>query len=269
MISLLSRVQQDTITNSLSRTSKEAAAALKELSTGLRASGADSVTLGRIQQIEAQITGIDAANNNIATASSMLETAEGGMNEIASQLQTLRSYAVAASDASLSASERAGLSLAASTVMSSIDSAASGTVFNNTSLLDGSFGTQTVQIGPNSGDQITASIAGVRTSDLGLGDISFSSASSAQTAIDSIDAAISTLSTQRSAVGSALTSLESAHQTNTTTSINLSSAVSNLGDTDLAALASRVELLALKQKAQTLLLKAETEQKRMVVSTLV
>lgn len=268
MVSIVSRVQQDTILTALTRTSKKAASALTELSTGLRSGANDAVTLGRIQQIQAQISGIDTANSNITVTSSMLQTAEGGLNQTMSQLQSLRSYAVAASSATLSGTERASLQLGANVMLASIDSTASSTIFNNQGLIDGSFGTQMVQVGPNSGDQIAVTLSGARTSDLGLSSFSLGSVSSSTAAINAVDSAIAAVSSQIADAASAAVRMESAYTTNQTTALNLTAATSNLGDSDLAEITARVQQLSIQQQAQTLLLKVESKTKRTLISTL-
>ena len=147
---------------------------LQRLSSGLRINSAkdDAAGLAISERLTSQIRGNDQAARNANDGISLAQTAEGDLSQIGTNLQRIRELAVQASNGSNSASDRASLNNEASSLISEIDRVASNSSFNGNKLLDGTFTSQSFQVGANntSNDQISiAAIASAKASSLGVG----------------------------------------------------------------------------------------------------
>ena len=166
----------------LNTTQGSLASSLQRLSSGLRVNSAkdDAAGLAIAARFTAQIRGSNQAARNANDGISVLQIAEGALNEVSSNLQRIRELAVQAANASNSTTDRQKLNNEASQLVSEIDRVAQNTNFNGLKLLDGSFTAQTLQVGANAGgsNQITiSSISSARSASLGVGSGSSYSAS--------------------------------------------------------------------------------------------
>ncbi|HYD79830.1 MAG TPA: flagellin [Paucimonas sp.] len=153
----------------LSMSSQSLNTALQRLSSGLRINSAkdDSAGLAISQRMQAQVGGLDQAARNANDAISLAQTAEGALSSIGDNLQRLRTLAVQAANGSNSASDRASIQNEVSQLVAEIGRVASTTQFNGINLLDGSFSSQSFQVGANSGQTISVSMDSAQTSKLG------------------------------------------------------------------------------------------------------
>lgn len=144
--------------------------AMERLSSGLRINSAkdDAAGLAISTGMQSQIRGINQAVRNSNDGISMAQTAEGSMDEMTNILQRMRELSVQASNDTNSASNKVSIQKEVDQLFSELDRIAETTQFNGTNLLDGSNASSTLQIGANSGENLTFSIAGVTTADLGL-----------------------------------------------------------------------------------------------------
>jgi len=155
----------------LSNNSASLQTAIQRLSSGLRINSAQDDAAGYAisNRMTAQINGDNQAVRNANDGVSLAQTAGGALSTIANNLQSIRTLAVQAANASNSASDRATINNEAATLAAEIDSIAKGTTFNGVHLLDGSFTNQTFQVGANAtaNDQINiASISSATTASL-------------------------------------------------------------------------------------------------------
>jgi flagellin len=143
---------------------------LGRLSSGLRINSAkdDSAGMAISNRFTAQVKGMDQAVRNANDGISMLQTSEGGMQEVTTILQRMRELAVQASNDTNSASDRASLQGEMDQLYSEIDRISTSTQFNGVGLLDGSGGTKSFQIGANSGQTISVALRSTKTQDLNL-----------------------------------------------------------------------------------------------------
>jgi len=146
---------------------------MERLSSGLRINSAkdDSAGLSISERFTAQIRGNDQAGRNANDAISLAQTAEGDLEQIGNSLQRIRELAVQSSNATNNFSDRQAINNEAGQLISEIDRIASGSSFNGTNLLDGSFSAKSFQVGANNtgNDKITiGSIASAKSSALGL-----------------------------------------------------------------------------------------------------
>lgn len=161
----------------LNSTQGSLATSMQRLSSGLRINSAkdDSAGLAISERFTAQIRGNDQAARNANDAISLAQTAEGDLDQIGESLQRIRELAVQSANATNSASDRQSINNEASQLLAEIDRIASGSSFNGTNLLDGTFTSKNFQVGANNtaNDRITiSSISSAKTSALGTGSTS-------------------------------------------------------------------------------------------------
>ncbi|MEI6261346.1 MAG: flagellin [Deltaproteobacteria bacterium] len=143
---------------------------LGRLSSGLRINSAkdDAAGMAISNRFTAQIRGVDQAVRNANDGISMLQTSEGGMQEVTTILQRMREIAVQGSNDTNSASDRASLQGEMDQLFKEIDRISGATQFNGIGLLDGTGGTKSLQIGANSGQTISVSLKSTKTTALNL-----------------------------------------------------------------------------------------------------
>jgi flagellin len=157
----------------LSSSQASLSTALQRLSSGLRINSAkdDAAGMAITSRMTSQINGLNQAARNANDGISLAQTAEGSLNAIGDNLQRMRELTVQAANATNSSSDRASLQSEVTSLANEIDRVARSTSFNGVSLLDGTFNTQTFQVGANAtvNDQISiASITDARASSLGI-----------------------------------------------------------------------------------------------------
>ena len=168
------------------------ATSLQRLSTGLRINSAkdDSAGLAISERFSSQIRGLNQAARNANDGISLVQTAEGALTEVGSNLQRIRELAVQASNGTNTQADRDALNSEVTQLKSEIQRVSEQTNFNGTKLLDGSFSGVAFQVGANAGETITiASIANTQVASLG-GTINRYSASVSASAMTSFATAI-------------------------------------------------------------------------------
>jgi flagellin len=145
---------------------------LQRLSSGLRINSAkdDAAGLSISERMSSQINGLDQATRNANDGISLTQTAEGGLNDITTSLQRLRTLAVQSANASNTDVDRSAIQTEAKQLTSEIDRIATQTNFNGIKLLDGGFKTQQFQIGANANETISVGMGNARISRLGVTD---------------------------------------------------------------------------------------------------
>ena len=163
-------VQSLTAQRNLSTSQSSLATSMQRLSSGLRINSAkdDAAGLSISERMSSQVRGLNQAARNANDAVSLSQTAEGALSSITDGLQRIRELSVQAANATNSASDRAALQNEVSQRVAEISRVGSQTQFNGLNLLDGSFTSQSFQIGANANQTIDiASIADSRASALG------------------------------------------------------------------------------------------------------
>ena len=144
--------------------------ALQRLSSGLRVNSAkdDAAGLAIASRFTAQVNGLNQAARNANDGISLAQTAEGALAEVSNNLQRIRELAIQSANSTNSASDRASLDAEAQSLISEISRVATQTQFNGLNLLDGSFQTQSFQVGANANQTIDVTrIADARATALG------------------------------------------------------------------------------------------------------
>ena len=160
-MSINTNVSNLTAQRSSDKVQLQLSTSMARLSSGLRINSAkdDSAGLAISQRFTAQIRGLNQAGRNANDAISLTQTAEGALGSSGENLQRIRELAVQSANATNSASDRAALQAEVSQLISEIQRVGNQTEFNGIKLLDGSFTTQTFQVGANAAQ--TISIAGI------------------------------------------------------------------------------------------------------------
>jgi flagellin len=216
--------------------------AMARLSSGLRINTAadDAAGLAISEKLRASLRGLAQAQRNANDGISMLQTAEGALNETSDMLVRMRELAVQSANGTLGTNERVALHSEFTQLRQEIDRIATVTDFAGIKLLDGSQSagvTFQVGTGNTSNDRIAVSIAAAYTSSLNssLNTATISTVSGAQSSLTYIDTAINTLNQKRGVYGAkqnrlytTINNLSAAHE-------NLSAANSRIRDADVAA----------------------------------
>ncbi len=239
----------------------------EKLSSGYRINraGDDAAGLSISEKMRGQIRGLEQASTNAQDGISLIQTAEGALNETHSILQRMRELAVQAANDTNVTADRNSIKEELEALTDEIDRIAEQTEFNTKVLLDGSYasGTATMkfQVGANSGQSISLNIKSMKAEDLatGLDTISdnVGEFSKATSAITTINKAITAVSKQRSALGAVQNRLEHTIANADNTAENLQSAESRIRDVDMAkemVLYSKGNIL--QQAAQSMLAQA-------------
>jgi flagellin len=153
----------------LSKTTSGIEQAMERLSTGLRINSAkdDAAGLGISDRMTTQIRGLNQAIRNAGDAISLSQTAEGAMQESTNILQRMRELAVQSANGTNSAEDRNALQAEVDQLKAELTRIADTTTFNGKKLFDGSFGTQSFQVGYQANETISVTIGDARAATLG------------------------------------------------------------------------------------------------------
>ena len=156
--------------NSLTGSGSQLTTALQQLSSGLQINSAADNAAGYAiaQGMTSQINGLNTATNNTNDGISLTQTAQGSLQQITNDLQTMRNLAVQSLNATNSSQDRADLNQQFQQLAADINQVSQTASFNGVNLLDGSFQGATFQVGANAGQSITVgSIASASTTQIG------------------------------------------------------------------------------------------------------
>ncbi|HHY45020.1 MAG TPA: flagellin [Firmicutes bacterium] len=243
---------------------------LEKLSSGYRINRAadDAAGLAISEKMRAQISGLRMGARNAQDGISLIQTAEGALNETHSILQRMRELAQQAASSTLAEEDLDAIELELKQLIAEIDRIAESTTFNGTTLLDGNFTGKTILVGPaTSADSFTINISAMDASSLSL-TVSDLTASSAVSLIDTIDAAINTVSKTRANLGAYQNRLEHTINNLQTAAENLSAAESRIRDVDMALEMANFTRHQILQQAGTAMLAQANVQTQSVLKLL-
>ncbi len=237
---------------SLGKTQEALAGTIQRLSTGYRINSAkdDSAGLAIAAGLTLQIRGLSQGSRNGNDGISMIQTAEGGLNQTLSLLTRMRELATQASSGTYSSSDSTNLNNEYQSLLSNIDQVAATVNFNGINLMDGSQTTVNVQVGSNNtaNDRLSLALVDAQSVTLGVsGDVL--STSNAQAEMDALSAAITTVTTGLSSLGASQTNLEAAVAGNHDLVTNLQAARSRIQDTDFAEESANLSKLQILQQS--------------------
>ena len=235
----------------------------EKLSSGFAVNRAadDAAGLSISEKMRNQIRGLNQSVKNAEDAISLIQTAEGNMNEIHSILQRMGELAIKARNDVNATEDRQTIQDEIVQLKQEICSITKKADFNGTKLLDGSMSLansgKLIQVGANMGETLRISISGTSLSKLGISAVKVTDGKLASIAIGKIQSAIKKVSAQRSLLGAVQNRLEYTINNLENYSENLTSAESSIRDTDMAT-----EMVAfsknqiLQQAAQSMLTQA-------------
>ena len=217
-------------------TTGQQAKSSEKLSSGYKINRAadDAAGLSISEKMRSQIRGLNKASDNAQDGISLIQTAEGALNEAHSILQRMNELATQAANDTNTSSDRSAVQDELNALTSEIDRIASTTQFNTQNLLDGNFTGKNLQVGALEGQKISLTIATMDAEALSINSIKVSTFSTAGGAMTQIQHAISSVSKQRSALGAVQNRLEHTVANLDNVSENTSSAESRIRDTDMA-----------------------------------
>jgi len=239
---------------SLYNTTNTLSKSLEKLSSGLRINraGDDAAGLAISEGLKSDIRALQQASRNAADGISMIQTAEGGLEETSGILIRLRELAEQAATETLGSNERGYLDQEFQALTAEITRIAQSTEFNGTALLDGTSTSLDIQVGIGTGASSAVTInlgSGMTATNLGLNTSSITTSANALTAISALETATASVSAQRASFGAAQNRLESTIRNIGMTVENLSAANSRIRDVDIAAETSSMTAMQILQQA--------------------
>jgi len=195
--------------------------AIEQLSSGLRINKAsdDAAGLAVSEKLKNQVRGLNQAQRNAQDGVSLIQTAEGALNETHSLLSRMRELAVQSANDTLSNSDRAHLQAEVNQLLSEVDRIGTATQFNNVVLLNnntavGSFkfhiganAETTSMVGANE-VSLYSSTLNATAAGLSITTVNVSTQTASNAVISALDAAVETVSTQRGLMGAMQNRLE-------------------------------------------------------------
>ena len=214
---------------------------LERLSSGFRINraGDDAAGLAISENLKAQVRGLKQASRNAQDGVSLVQVAEGSLNEISSILIRLRELSVQAASDTIGPVERQFLNVEYDQLVSEIDRIADGTEFNGTQLLSGTGSVLDFQVGTRNDPNIDrlsfdASKADANAAALGVNLTSVADKASAQNALSALDSAIVSVSAMRADFGAIQNRLQSTISNLAVSVENMAAANSRIRDVDVA-----------------------------------
>ena len=261
----------------LSQTQGSFFKAIEQLSSGMRINKAadDAAGLAVSEKLKNQVRGLNQAQRNAQDSISLMQVAEGALNETHNLLARMRELSIQSANDTLTASDRVHIQAEVDQLLSEVDRVASSAQFNGKFLLTGAtagtpVSTLTFHIGANTGDEVTMSLTAldarargigpgvVSVTVLGTGSVaSVSYQTSANAAISQLDAAIEQVSTQRGLLGAVQNRMNSAINSLGVSAENMGAANSRIRDADVAqSVSEMVRTQILQQSTMAVLAQA-------------
>ena len=278
--------------NALNKNGRVQQNVMERLSTGksINRASDNAAGLSIRETMTAQINGLNAAVKNANDSISMLQTADGALNETSSMLQRMREMAVLSVNDTYSSAQKTAMATEFNQLSSEIDRIAGQTQWNGMAILNGSGGLYsgnaasngqfTFQVGANNAQTVSVVILNmaikaatvnetpVATTLGALSGATIATAAGAATAITSLDSALTILNSQRSTIGAMVNRLTHAVDNLTNVAQNATDSRSKVEDTDYAAATSELARTQIIAQAATAILAQANQQPQSVLSLL-
>jgi flagellin len=248
---------------------------LEKLSSGYRINraGDDAAGLAISEKMRGQIRGLNQAERNAQDAISLIQTAEGALNETHSILQKMRELAVQAASDTNTDDDRGELQKEIEQLLKETDRISTDTEFNTKKLLNGSYGTTalTFQVGANGGQVVSIQLNDMSATTglvLTTSTVDLTTRTGATEAIEKIDEAIKKVSSERAKLGAMQNRLEHTINNLSTTAENLTASESRIRDVDMAKEMMEFTKNSILQQAATAMLAQANNQPQGVLQLL-
>lgn len=249
-----------TILNNLNKNYTASDLAMQKISSGNRINSAadDAAGLAISEKLLSQMNGLNMAAKNTQDGISLINTAEGAMNEIHAIAQSMREKAVQAANDTNAPEEREALNNQIQQYIQEINRIASNTDFNTKKLLNGDHKEKAIklQIGANSGQHMDIFIGNMSWESLlgnhaGSSDLNLLTQGNADKMIGVLDGVLKNVSSERSTMGAYTNRLEHAYNVTLNTGENLTTAYAQIKDVDIAKEIMNLTKENLKQQVAT------------------
>jgi flagellin len=245
MLSIQNNISSLDAQRNLTTNENQLNSVMSQLSSGFRitSAGDDAAGLGISNNLEADIGSYNQASRNASDGLSLVQTAEGSLNETSNILSRLRQLAMESASSGVGNTERGYIQTETTALTTEVDRIANATEYNGTKLLNSAATSLTFQIGIRdvaANDQITVNTVDATASTLGVAGLDLSTQANAQAALATIDTAINAVSGDQSALGATSNRLTDVSATIQSSSENLSAADSRIKDVDVAAATSQM-----------------------------
>ncbi len=271
-LTIMTNVASLNAQRNLNKSGNALAQNLGRLSSGLRINraGDDAAGLAISENLKAQIRSMSQAERNANDGISLLQTAEGGMNEVSGILTRMRELGMQAATDTLGSTERGFADQEFQALSSEIDRISAVTEFNGTALLDGTASAVDFQVGfrNTANDRITVAIAAMDTTTLGVNASDVTTKANARTALDSIDAAITLVSGGRADLGAYQNRLQVTTANLASSRENISAANSRIRDVDVAEESAAMTRNNILQQAGVSILAQANQSPKLALSLL-
>jgi flagellin len=281
---------------SLASSGTELKTAMERLSSGKQINSAadDAAGFAIAERMTAQIRGLNMATKNANDGLSMIATVENATNDVTDMLHRIRELAVQAANDTNSSTDRQYLQKEVDSLMNEINRVASQTEYNGAQVLDGTRTSQKIQVGTDSGQSITFSVAAIDTDTLGLTNDSFTdattiddissetaatsatlasgekisvlTASDASNALTKVSAAIETVAGDRAGLGAVSNRLEYTVSNLMNVAEYTTAARSRIEDADFAAESARLAKAQVLQQTGTAMLAQANASQQLALS---
>ncbi|WP_445191197.1 flagellin [Sphingomonas sp. Tas61C01] len=246
--------------------------AMERLSTGKRINSAkdDAAGLAIASSMTAQVRGMNQGVRNANDGISMIQTADGALDEVTNMVQRMRELAVQAGNGTYSVDDRKNIKEEMDALGKQIDSTLTNTKFNNVALFPTTAATVKVQAGAVAADAVDISfggvdVSGVATSSGSAIDVSTATYTFSETAFDT---ALTNVTTARAKLGASQNRLQSAVTNLTSNATNLSDAKSRIEDADFSAESTALAKASILSQASTAMLAQANQTQQSVLQLL-
>ena len=261
--------------DALVKNSRSMDSAMQSLSTGKRINSAkdDAAGLGLVENMTAQVRGLNQAVRNLNDGTNMLQTADGALVETSNMLQRMRELAIQSSNATYSSTQRAYLQTEFTALSTQIGRVATETKWNDKQLLVTAAQSFVFQAGQASGQTISVTInamtaTGLAIATAGGAAATIGTATGASAAIDTLDNAIDLVNAQRASLGATMNQMTYGVDNLTNVSTNIAASRSNVQDTDYAQASTNLSKSQIVQQAATAMLAQANQQPQSVLALL-
>lgn len=224
--------------NQMAKSQQALSSSFAKLASGMRINSAadDAAGLGVAKSMNAQVRSYAVAERNTNDGISMLQTADGGAEQVHGLLTRMRELAVQASNGSNSTNDLTNIDKEYQQNLQEIDRVTSSVQFNGINLLSGATASKAFQVGIGTAatDRINVNFGGVDATSLAVNSTSVTNFTNAQSAITSLDTAINNLSGKRADFGASMNRFGAAVTNLQSMQTNTSAALSRIQDTDIA-----------------------------------
>jgi len=214
---------------------------LEKLSSGYRINHAadDAAGLEISEKLRTQVNGLGQAARNIQDGISLIQTAEGGLEELHQIAQRLRKLAVQSANGTNTDQDRQLIQLEVEQLLAEVDRMQTTVVFNTKQLLSGEFASGVGQLmlhdGANQNQSLAVNIGSMSTTGLGINGLSLTTFQGAEDAIGTLDTALDRISDTRTALGAAQVKLEHSFNFVKIAEENMQASESRIRDVDMAS----------------------------------